>query len=107
MASKDPNSRNSIDFFIRNCLNFKSCLDHVKKHLKFNNLNDYEIKEFGNKGILALYIYKNSLTYIIYMDTRFIELKLICSEDDYKKCKIYPNEDCWAKVISEVNSMED
>lgn len=102
---RDPDSARSINFVLRNIPNFASCKNHIEKHLSYyKNIKNYEFKDY-KKDIHALYVYDNDITYICYLDTKFIELKLISSIDDYQHYETFIDDSCWAMAIEKLSQI--
>lgn len=101
---RDPDSSRSVNFILRNTPNFTSCRNHIIKHISYyNNIKNFEFKDY-KKDIHALYVYDKE-TYICYIDTKFIELKLISSKDDYQHYENFQSDACWAMAVERISQM--
>lgn len=98
---RDVNSNRSAKWLLRNSLEYSQNKEYIVKLLDEYDINEYEIKPFKD-GILGLYIYRNEFIYILYVDSDWMEIKVICSEDNYKRFICFTGDVAWRKSIESV-----
>ncbi len=86
--------RRTIDFILRNSLNYSYGSKTVKLLCSLSYIKDYEIKEHIN-GLNALFIDE----YVAYPDYRNLCIVLEKNDEVVKRFK---NGDCWSRCINEI-----
>lgn len=98
---RDKNSSHSIKFVLRNSLNYENCRNYVQKLCdEMFEIKNYEFKPFINDEI-CLSIKQFSCEYKIYLDSEFIELKLIKSNTSVtdKLIRRFTKDGCWFEAL--------
>jgi len=98
---RDLMSNRSVKWIMRNTLDKKSNESYVRKLLEEYEIDDFEIQSYKDDE-LALFIYIDDLTYILYIDTDWVEIKVLCSKDNYKRYVAFTGDVAWRKSIEGV-----
>lgn len=102
MMKKSKDSSYSRLYIERNSLEYEKVQNYVKNILKSYGIENYEIKEYQDKG-LSLFIYDIERTFIIYTDKNYIELKLLSSDNDFEvPNRGYVKDSCWKQAVREI-----
>lgn len=81
----------------RNSLNYENCLNFVKNLCdNVYDIKDYRFDKFENDEI-ALIIPIRNKTYTIYLDYKFIELKI--KRENGNVIRIFTEDNCWKQAL--------